>query len=310
MEKRMNPGEVCNRALSRNRDGGFNALTADRPSGLTRVSAVLTLLLCGTAFAQNATDVQRCEDSGLYRHIRMIEPGRSNRPLRQDNISDEEVREVQRAALEVYPDFIVSISGVTEGCDCEDGSHCTAQVWLALNRENQTRSLVLSKTDGHWKIGAVQSWWLQYNAHQTSFPGIGRDAKQRAWQTENQRLLDAFPACPTAPAHWTLMRSESDRWTCVDMSSLEISESIRRVNVKVVYAPPKRTSSIPWIRYDIDLNAFDCTGHRTRTDEMTLYFSDGTAQQTAVDNPVLWYPIRPNTTSAADLDLVCGWRSK
>jgi hypothetical protein len=100
-------------------------------------------------------------------------PARPDRPLRQDNISDDEVREVQRAALEVYPDSIVSISGVTDGCDCEDGSRCTAQVWLALNRENQTRSLVLSKIEDHWKIGAVQSWWIQWNAHQATDPGYG-----------------------------------------------------------------------------------------------------------------------------------------
>ena len=34
----------------------------------------------------------------------------------------------------------------------------SAQVGLALNRNNVTRSLVLSRIDGHWKIGAVQSW--------------------------------------------------------------------------------------------------------------------------------------------------------
>jgi hypothetical protein len=91
------------------------------------VAAPLMFLLCATALSQNATDLQRREDSERYRHIVTTEPRRPNKPLRQDNITDEEVREVQRAALEVYPDSIVSISGVTDGCDCEDGSNCTAQ---------------------------------------------------------------------------------------------------------------------------------------------------------------------------------------
>jgi hypothetical protein len=274
------------------------------------VAAPLMFLSCATALAQSATDVQRCQDSELYRHIRTTDPSRPNRPLRRDNISDDEVREVQRAALEVYPDFIVSISGVTDGCDCEDGSNCTAQVWLALYRENQTRSLVLSKTNGQWKIGAVQSWLLQYKSHQTSFPGLGRDAKQLAWQEENQRLLDAFPACKTAPAPWMLVRSDSNVSTCVDMSSIKVSGFIRHVNFKLVHPPPKKTARFPWIRYGIDLLAFDCKDHRTRIDEMTFYFSDGTAQQMPVNDPVLWDPIRPNTISAADLDLVCGWSGK
>ena len=85
-----------------------------------------------------------------------------NWPRRSDDIdifhdSDEEVTEVQTAALEVYPDSIVVISGLTQGCECEEGAHCTAQVELALNRDNRTRSLLLSKIDGHWKVGAVQS---------------------------------------------------------------------------------------------------------------------------------------------------------
>ena len=82
------------------------------------------------ASAQSPTDAQLCDDFEQYRYIRTVEPARPNQTLRQDNITDEEVREVQKAALKVYPDSIVSISGVTDGCDCEDGSRCTAN-WLA-----------------------------------------------------------------------------------------------------------------------------------------------------------------------------------
>src|ERR1700720_58037 len=176
---------------------------------LNKFLQLVAPLLCATALAQSAADVQHRDNSGWFRHIRTTDPGRPNGPLRQDNITDEEVRELQRAVLEVFPDAIVGISGVTDGCDCEDGSNCTAQVWLALYRENQTRSLVLSKIDGHWKIGAVQSWWLRYSAHQSTNPGFGRNPKQIAWAQENQRLLDSFPTCPIVAGDWMLVRSEN-----------------------------------------------------------------------------------------------------
>ena len=110
------------------------------------MAALLTFLLCATAIAQNTSDVKRCEDFERYRHIRTTEP-LPNRPLRRNDTSDEEVAEVQRAALKIFPDFIVYISGTTAGCDCEEGGNCTAQVWLALNLENKTQSLVLSKIE-------------------------------------------------------------------------------------------------------------------------------------------------------------------
>jgi hypothetical protein len=127
-----------------------------RTTASLQLVAPLTFLLCSMALAQSGADVQRPGDSEWFRHIRTTDPGgRPNGPLRQDNISDEEVREVQQAALEVYPDSIVNISGVTDGCNCEEGSACTAQVWLALYREEHIRGLVLSKIGGHWKVGAV-----------------------------------------------------------------------------------------------------------------------------------------------------------
>jgi hypothetical protein len=278
---------------------------------VTRIVPHLTfLLLCANAFPQNGTNLQLCEDFEQYRYIRSPESARADRPLRQDNINDEEVREVQNAALEVYPDSIVSISGVTDGCDCEDGDRCTAQVWLALNRANKTRSLVLSKIDEHWKIGAVQSWWIQYDAHQANFAGFGRGAKQLAWQHENQRLLDSFPACPAPTARWVSLRSNSHFSTCADMSSIQVSGSIRRASFKRIFPLQKQMPSSLNVKYSIDLVAFDCKDHREQVDQSATYFYDGRATKTPRTDPVLWNPIRPDTDSAADLDLICNWAGK
>ena len=282
-----------------------------RPNRCFPLVAPLTFLLCTMALAQSAADVQRRGDSEWFRHIRTADPGRPNKPLRQENITDEEVREVQRAALEVYPDFIVNISGVTDGCDCEDGSNCTAQVWLALYREDHTRSLVLSKIDGHWKIGAVQRWWLQYSAHQSTNPGFGRGPTQIAWAQENQRLLDSFPACPIAPVNWMLVRNGDISSTYVDMSSVQVSGFTRRVNFKSVHLPPKKKFPWPSTLFSISLIAFDCKDRRLRIDEQDYYYDDGrVSKNSGYTDSVLWDPIRPKTDSAADWELICGWNSK
>jgi hypothetical protein len=273
-----------------------------------REVASVAFLLCAGAFARSADD-PHLQDSESYRHIVTTEPHLLNRPPRRDNISDDEVREVQAAALEVYPDFIVVISGVTEGCECEEGSHCTAQVGLALNRDNKTRSLVLSKIDGHWKIGAVQSWWLQYNATHTGSPGSSSEDAWRAWQQKERHLLESYPACPLPAANWTLLRDDRFGSTFIDMSSMEKSGVVRRVNVKHMFAPTTfRSSFTP--RFSIAFEAFDCKDRRERTDKLMFYFTDGTARQMTVKDPVLWDPVTPNTISAGDLELVCSWKGK
>jgi hypothetical protein len=103
-------------------------------------------------------DPVRRKESDWYREIPSSEPQLPNRPMWRENISDDEVREVQDAAHQVHRDFILVNSGVTDGCACEEGGQRSAQVGLALNRNNVTRSLVLSRLNGHWKVGAARNW--------------------------------------------------------------------------------------------------------------------------------------------------------
>lgn len=90
--------------------------------------------------------------------INQARPHRRDGPLRYENISDEEVREVQSAAAEVLPQAIVNISGVTTGCPCEDGEQCSDQVWIVAYRPDRSVGLMLSKISHHWVIGVVQRW--------------------------------------------------------------------------------------------------------------------------------------------------------
>jgi hypothetical protein len=274
-------------------------------------AAWIAALLCASTLAYSMDDPPGAGDSDWYREIPSSEPQLPNRPARRENISDDEVREVQDAALQVYPDFIVVISGVTDGCACEEGGQCSAQVGLALNRNNVTRSLVLSKIDGHWKIGAVQSWWLRYREFERTHPRPTNWDALQDWERVRQALLKRYPACPAPAGNWTLLRTDRFGSIFIDMSSIKETGHIRRVNFKNIGSPLQRVGHFPSVRFGISIEAFDCRDRRTRTDAVMRYLDDGTAYRGAgVIDPVLWNPVWPGTVSAKDLELVCSWKIK
>jgi hypothetical protein len=281
------------------------------PHWVTGPAAFLAILLWADGSAYPADDPSGAGDSDWYREIPSSEPQLPSRPARRENISDEEVREVQDAALQVYPDFIVVISGVTDGCTCEEGSQCSAQVGLALNRNNVTRSLVLSKINSHWRIGAVQNWFLKYHEFERNHPRPTNWDDLQDWERARQALFKLYPACPAPTGNWTLLRSASYGSTYIDMSSIKETGHIRRVNFKIISSALRQVGHYPSVRYAISVEAFDCRDHRTRTDAIMHYLDDGTAHRRGgIVDPVLWEPVRPDTIPAKDLDLVCSWQIK
>ncbi len=88
-------------------------------------------------------------------------PERKDEPLREINISDVEVREIETLMMELYPASIVYISPVTTGCPCEDGSTCSDQVWSIATQGGRSYELALSRIDDKWQVGPLQEWWLQ-----------------------------------------------------------------------------------------------------------------------------------------------------
>jgi hypothetical protein len=281
------------------------------PRGVIGSAAFWAILLWLGGSAYPADNPSDAADFDWYREIPSSEPYLPNRPARRENISDEEVREVQEAALQVYPDFIVVISGVTDGCACEEGRQCSAQVGLALNRNNVTRSLVLSKINGHWKIGAVQSWFLKFGEFERTHPRPTNWDALLDWERARQALFKRYPGCPAPAGNWTLLRKASYGSTYIDMSSIKETGHIRRVKLKSVRDPSIPIYSHPSTRFSISVEAFDCRDRRSRTDAIMHYLEDGTANSGGgIVDPVLWNPVRPNTVSAKDLDLVCGWRGK
>lgn len=132
--------------------------------------------------------------SKLSERIATSHPARRDSPLREANLSDEEVREIQAVAHGVVSDSLVNISGVVTGCPCEEGANCSDQVWIVAYSPMRTKGLQLSKIGGRWAIGPVQQWWLDLeniDSRETSF------VSRTAYFAEREKLYARFPVCPS-----------------------------------------------------------------------------------------------------------------
>jgi len=133
----------------------------------------------------------------IEERIHETRPQRRDNPLRQENIRDDEVRQIQASASQVLPKAIINISGVVTGCPCEEGPSCSDQVWILAHQFERTAGLQLSKISGRWTIGAVQRWWLEYEkleARRRTFHS------RSAYFAAENALKEKFPACLSPPA--------------------------------------------------------------------------------------------------------------
>jgi hypothetical protein len=142
--------------------------------------------VCADSYAEQRARWER------ENYILTTRPHRLDAALRDPNVTDEEVREIQSASSEVLTKVIVNISGVTAGCRCEDGPQCTAQAWVTAFRNGRDEGLQLSMIGGRWVIGPVQRWWIRYDA----FEPRNRKQSFREYQDAINQLFDAFPRCP------------------------------------------------------------------------------------------------------------------
>lgn len=158
-------------------------------------------IYAGEAYALDITKIPNYEQIIRKRQIFVTEPKRIEGALRDENISDQEILEIQKASLEVMPGAIVNIGGVTTSCPCEYGASCSAQVWIVTTRLNESTGFMLSKLRGHWVVGPIQSWWFRYQKHRdklktfTNFQHYADEkAKREQWEIEEQALIHDFPA--------------------------------------------------------------------------------------------------------------------
>jgi hypothetical protein len=109
-------------------------------------------------------DAQAERYQAIAQRANELYPARRNTPLRDVNISDEEIREVEQLTRRYLPRAYVNISPVVTDCPCEEGPACTAQVYVVAQSENQTRGIQLSRTKDRWNVGVVQQWWFRRDA--------------------------------------------------------------------------------------------------------------------------------------------------
>ena len=158
-------------------------------------------LLCDTADGDSDKKAARKAERARLSHIYKSRPRRLDVPLRVENISDEEVREIQAVTVKIYPGAIANISGVTEGCPCEEGPLCTSQVWVVAYRDSQYNGLMLSKVGDTWTVGLIQRWWLKYDelrsrlrAALSSQAPDRRDVYRKLFEKQYQ-FQETLPVC-------------------------------------------------------------------------------------------------------------------
>ena len=133
-----------------------------------------------------------------YRFIEMrakaLYPGRRDTPLRDLNISDNEIREVEAIARKYLPQSFVNISPVVGECPCEEGPTCTAQVYVVATTAKSSRGLQLSRLNDRWNVSRVQQWWHRREAIVAQNTG---DALRDHYLYDKavNELYEEFPLC-------------------------------------------------------------------------------------------------------------------
>lgn len=167
-------------------------------STLTGISTHAPSVSAQDAKAQARTPLPKIQRTHFITQRR---PKRKPGTLRYENLSDIEMRQIMRIARKENPGAVLNVSGVIVGCPCEDGAHCTDQVWIVAHKQNRTRGLMLSNIDAQWTIGPVQKWWLRrdrLDAEHANARSENREALVENWSKYSEalnRLITEFPKC-------------------------------------------------------------------------------------------------------------------
>ncbi len=139
-------------------------------------------------------DAQDQRYRAVLKRAEELYPARRNTPLRDVNISDEEIREVEQITRKYLPRAYVNISPVVTDCPCEEGPACIAQVYVVAQTADKTRGIQLSRMNKQWNVGVVQQWWLRRDAvvRQHTGDALLDFYLHRKAVTE---LLEEFPMC-------------------------------------------------------------------------------------------------------------------
>jgi hypothetical protein len=123
-----------------------------------------------------------------------VRPRRRDAPLRELNISDNEIREIEALTSRLMRDSMVNISPVVGDCPCEEGPTCTAQVYVVATTAEKTLEVQFSRIRNAWQIGPVQAWWTR-NANLKERFAKGGFPDYREYMRAVDELLEEFPMC-------------------------------------------------------------------------------------------------------------------
>lgn len=170
-------------------------------------SCSILLIVLASLFSPSAavsdgkSKAERLAEYQQRRHIYRSRPRRIDEPLRAENVSDEEIREIQASTVTIYPGAIANVSGVTAGCPCEEGPMCDSQVWILAHRDDRYDGLMLSRISNKWVVGPLQTWWVEYDLLKKQLNELrsenpaGYRAAFREHHEKRMQLEEAFPVC-------------------------------------------------------------------------------------------------------------------
>jgi hypothetical protein len=127
----------------------------------------------------------------VMRRAHVKAPKRRDEPLRELNLTDEEIREIQAATKNYLPAAYLNISPVVTGCACEDGPDCKEQVYVLADAGASAKGLQLSRIKNAWTVSALQQWWVNYGR-------LEARRKQMEWIEYERALISLaheFPMC-------------------------------------------------------------------------------------------------------------------
>jgi hypothetical protein len=98
----------------------------------------------------------------------------------------------------------------------------------------------------------------------------------------------------------------------VDVSSIRTLDPIRRAWIKMVFAHAQKglgQDKNKWWSYSVTRFAFDCKEETSRSEALTIYYTDGTdLVAPSWGFPTAWAPVPPDTAEGVVMQFICGWK--
>jgi hypothetical protein len=119
---------------------------------------------------------------------------------RKEPFSDVEIEDMKSAVSEVYPGAFTTIGGASLVCACEEGPTCSSQSQVSVTHQGKNFGLSLSRIDGRWVVGKMQSWELKRKAFKACYyPGnkASPEAVQafKSCRLAEHNLMASKPTC-------------------------------------------------------------------------------------------------------------------